>query len=88
VVSYDINNQGMTLPIMLDFTNCKPAKPLTLKYTLTNPTLYIDQSLTNFEVDVSNYKAFAIVRQITNGSFISTSLSLGVTLLGIYASSY
>jgi hypothetical protein len=77
----------MTLPIVLNFTKCRPRSLVTIVTTLNSSDVYIDSSLSELEVTTDNPIGIIFVRH--NGS--STALVnylLTLSLTGTYASSF
>lgn len=85
--SYTIYTGGITLPIWLDFSECRPAAAHVLSYSINSPYLAIDTALTTTILNASHYKAYIVVRQIPSFTF-SGAFTLQTTLSGPYNASF
>jgi len=85
--SYQIYPSGITIPILLDFSSCRPVSTHYLNYTINTPYLAIDTTLSNSIVNSTYYQPYVIIRQIPSYSF-SGSFTLQTTLTGPFAASF
>ena len=77
--AYTLYTSGITIPILLDFSACRPISTHILNYTLNSPYLSIDSSLSSSLLTATQYKVYVVVRQIPSFSFAG-SFSLQTTL--------
>jgi hypothetical protein len=85
---YDLYSSGITIPILLDFSNCRPAVVHYLNYTISSSDLIIDTSLTNQQVDPFNSQVYVVVRQTPTNSNLNGIFTLTTSLWGKYNTSY
>lgn len=85
---YETYPGGITLPIVLDFRNCRPALTHNLAYTINSAELAVDSSLSNFKVNSTNSQVFILVRQMPTNMLLSGSFTLQIQFTGPYSSSF
>ena len=72
---------GITIPILFDFSECRPIVDHYLNYSINSPYLVIDTSLSNSLANATHYKIYVVVRQMPsysfNGTFVLQSILTG-----------
>ena len=85
---YETYPGGITLPIILDFSDCRPAITHNLAYTLSSTELAVDSSLSNFKVNSTYPQVYILVRQMPTNMLLSGSFTLQIQFTGPYNSSF
>lgn len=85
---YDTYPGGITLPIILDFSNCRPAVTHYFTYSISSSELTVDSSLSNFKINATNPEVYIFVRQIPTNMLLSGSFTLQMQLSGPHSSSF
>jgi hypothetical protein len=78
---------GITIPILLDFSECRPIVAHYLNYSINSPYLAIDSSLSNTLVNATHFKIYVVVRQMPSYSFTGTYILQSV-LTGPFNTSF
>lgn len=85
---YSTYPSGITIPILFDFSDCRPASTHTLSYSVNTPDLIVDTSFSNFQVNSTYPKVYVVIRQSPTNNLLTGLFSLTATLSGPYSSSY
>lgn len=85
---YETYPGGITLPIILDFSNCRPAVTHNLAYTISSTELTVDSSLSNFKANSTYPQVYILVRQMPTNMLLSGFFTLQIQFTGPYSSSF
>lgn len=85
---YDTYPGGITLPILLDFSMCRPAADHFLAYSLNSAELMVDSGLTNQKVNATYPQSFIFIRQIPTNSLLNGQFTLTIQFSGPYSTSF
>ena len=79
--SYQIFRGGITIPIALNFTLCKPISPLAITAVLNSTALEVDTTLSTSEVSLqSGDMAYLVLRHDYSSPPVGTTYSLQIEL--------
>jgi hypothetical protein len=85
---YETYPGGITLPIILDFSSCRPAATHYFAYSISSTELAVDTSLSNFKINSTNPQAYIFVRQMPTNMLLSGSFVLQIQFSGPFSSSF
>lgn len=85
---YELYPGGITIPMKLDFSRCRPITDHYLTYSISSPKLSVDISLTNTIINATRGTVYLIVRQLPMDATVMGLFTLKTTIQGSYNSSF